>query len=416
VFATAILFVVAIIMVTSPFNRVILTPTAVVAQTQQINSNTSSLGTNSSSSNPLSLNTIFKQTENSVVIITSKTPTAGVFNPVNQSSNTTTLGSGFVYDKQGHILTNGHVVGDAKVVDVTFPDGNRYTAKVIASDIYSDIAVLQISQNSSQPQQRQLLPSLKPLVLGNSSNLEVADTVIAIGNPFGLSDATTTGIVSGIGRSIPISVGAFSIPNVIQTDARVNPGDSGGPLLNTRGEVIGMNTAITGTNTLSGIGFAIPSNTITKLVPILIQKGYYPHPYLGLVVGALTSDLAQDAGIPVNLRGIYVDRITQNGPADKAGIHGSTTDQYLKKHLGDVIIAVDGHNITKQDDLINYIGQHKIAGDNITLTVYRNGHAIDVKTILAARPSLLPFLTTRSVPPSIHHPPMRPPTIHTPHP
>ena len=212
------------------------------------------------------------------------------------------LGSGFVYDKQGHIVTNGHVVGDAKVVYVTFPDGNRYTAKVIASDIYSDIAVLQISQNSSQLQQ-QLLSSFKPLMIGNSSNLEVADTVIAIGNPVGLSDAMTTGIVSGIGRSIPISVGGFSVPNTIQTDARVNPGDSGGPLLNTRGEIIGMNTAITVTNTLSGIGFAIPSNTITKIVPILIQKASYPHPYLGLVFSTLTSDLAQDAGIPVNLRG-----------------------------------------------------------------------------------------------------------------
>jgi S1-C subfamily serine protease len=410
-FATGILFVVAIIMVTSPFNRIILTPTAVVAQTQQINS--PSHGTNSSTSNPLCLNSMFKQVENSVVRLTSKTPTAGLSNPVNQSSNTTTLGSGFVYDKLGHILTNSHVVGDAKGVDVTFPDGNRYTAKVIVSDIY--ISVLQISLHSSQPQ-RQLLSYLKPLVLGNSSNLEVGDTVIAIGNPFGLSDAMTTGIVSGIGRSIPISVGAFSIPNAIQTDARVNPGDSGGPLLNTRGEVIGMNTAIAGTNTLSGIGFAIPSNTITKLVPMLIQKGYYPHPYLGLVVGTLTSDLAQDAGIPVNLRGIYVERITQNGPADKAGIHGSTTDQYLKKHLGDVIIAVDGHNTTKQDDLINYIGQNKIAGDNITLTIYRNGHAIDLKATLTARPSLLPFLTTRSAPPSMPHPPIRPPTIPTPHP
>ncbi|HXP48673.1 MAG TPA: trypsin-like peptidase domain-containing protein [Bacteroidia bacterium] len=181
VFATGILFVVAIIMVPSPFNRV--TPTAVVAQTQQINS--PSLDTNSSSSNPLSLNTIFKQTENSVVNITSKTPTAGVSNPVS-SSNTTTLGSGFVYDKQGHILTNSHIVGDAKLVDVTFPDGNRYTAKVIASDIYSDIAVLQISQNSSQSQ-RQLLSSLKPLVLGNSSNIDVGDAGIAIGNPFDIS-------------------------------------------------------------------------------------------------------------------------------------------------------------------------------------------------------------------------------------
>jgi S1-C subfamily serine protease len=405
--ATSILFVVAIIMVTSTFYWAILTPQAILAQTQQINS--SSKGTNSSSTNPLSLNSIFKQVENSVVQITSKTPSTS--NSSNQSSSdTNTLGSGFVYDKQGRIVTNGHVVGDAKVVYVTFPDGNRYTAKVIASDIYSDIAVLQISENTSQSQ-RQLLSNLKPLVLVNSSNLEVADTVIAIGNAFGLSDAMTTGIVSGIGRSIPISVGGFSIPNAIQTDTPVEPGDSGGPLLDTRGEMIGMNTAITGPNTLSGIGFAIPSNTITKIVPTLIKKGYYPHPYLGLVFGTLTSDLAQDNSIPLNLKGVYVDRITQNGPADKAGIHGSTTDQYLKKHLGDVIMAVDGHNITKRDDLLNYIGQNKIAGNDITLTVYRNGHAIDLKATLAARPSLLPFLTTRLAPPSMPHPPIRPPLM-----
>ncbi|MGA9152446.1 MAG: trypsin-like peptidase domain-containing protein, partial [Candidatus Nitrosopolaris sp.] len=317
-FETAIVFAVAIIMITILFNRFILSSTTAVAQEQQINSNISSQGTNSSSSsNPLSLNTIFKQTENSVFQITSKTPTNS--NSSNQSSsNTNTLGSGFVYDKQGHIVTNGHVVGDARVVYATFPDGNRYTAKVLANDIYSDMAVLQISQNSSQPQ-RQLLSYLKPLVLGNSSNLEVGDTVIAIGNPFGLSDAMTTGIVSGIGRSLPTSVGiGFSIPNAIQTDAVVNPGNSGGPLLDTRGEMIGMNTAIlSGTIPFSGIGFAIPSNTITKIIPALIEKGYYPHPFLGLTFGTLTSDLAQDAGIPVNLKGVYVDRITQNSPADK---------------------------------------------------------------------------------------------------
>jgi S1-C subfamily serine protease len=191
--AIAVVFAVAI-MITIPFDGFILPPTA-VAQQQRINSNTSSSqNTNSSSSNPL--NTIFKQVENSVVQITSKTPTTS--NSSNQSlSDANTLGSGFVYDKQGHIVTNGHVVGDAKVVGLTFPDGNRYTAKVIASDPYSDIAILQISQNASQRQQ-QLLSSLKPLMLGNSSSAEVGDTVIAIGNPFGLSDAMTTGIVSGI--------------------------------------------------------------------------------------------------------------------------------------------------------------------------------------------------------------------------
>jgi S1-C subfamily serine protease len=382
-------------------------PSIAVAQQQQLNSNvSSSQGTNSPSSNPLSLHTIFKQVENSVVQITSKI------------SNATTLGSGFVYDKQGHIVTNAHVAGDATVVDVTFVDGNRYSAEVIASDIYSDIAVLQISQNTIHSQQ-QLSSYLKSLVLGNSSNLDIGDTVIAIGNPFGLSDTMTTGIVSGIGRSVPVSAGGFSIPNAIQTDAPVNPGNSGGPLLNMQGEVIGMNTAaILSSNSFSGIGFAIPSNTITKIVPALIEKGYYPHPFLGLTVGTLTSDLAEDNGIPANLEGIYVNTITKNSPADKAGIHGSTIDQYGTKHLGDIIIAVDGHNITTSDDFINYIGQHKIAGDNITLTAYRNGHVIDLKATAAARPSLLLFITTRSTPPSlpIPHPPIRPPTIPVPHP
>ena len=363
-----------------------LPSTAAFAQQQQINSNTSSSqSTNATFSNPLPLKTIFKKVENSVVQVISKTPTIGVSNPSNQSSsNTITLGSGFVYDKQGHIVTNGHVVGDAQIVDLTFLNGNRYTANVIGSDIYSDIAVLQILQNASQPQ-RQLTSSLKPLVLGNSSNLEVGDTVIAIGNPFGLSDTMTTGIVSGIGRSLPTVGGGFSIPNAIQTDAPVNPGNSGGPLLDARGEMIGINTAIlSGTSTFSGIGFAIPSNTIAKIVPTLIEKGYYPHPYLGLTFVTLTSDLAENASLPVNLEGVYVDTITKNGPADKAGIHGSTTDQYSKKHLGDIIIAADGRNITTSDDLVSYIGQHKSVGDNITLTVYRNGHAIDLKTTLAA--------------------------------
>jgi S1-C subfamily serine protease len=401
---TAVVFAVAI-MITIPYSGFILTPTSVAAQTQQMNSNTSSF---QSTSNPLPLKTIFKQVGNSVVQITSKIPTTDLPNSQNpQSPNATTLGSGFVYDKQGHIVTNDHVVGGAKIVDVTFVDGNRYPAIVIASDPYSDLAVLHLlSQNVSQPQ-KQLLSSLKPLAQGNSSNIDVGDAVIAIGNPFGLSDTMTTGIVSAIGRSLPDAAsGGFFIPNIIQTDAPINPGNSGGPLLDTQGKMIGMNTAIlSGTNTFSGIGFAIPSNAITKIVPTLIEKGYYPHPYLGLRDGTLTSDLAQDAGIPVNLKGAYVDSLTKNGPADKAGIHGSTRDEYSKIHSGDIIIAADGHNITTSDDLVNYIGQHKSAGDNITLTVYRNGHTIDLKTTLAARLSpLLSFLTTGSAPPSFSIP------------
>ena len=360
------------------------------------------------------LRTIFKQVENSIVQITSKLPTAApnALNP--QTPNTTALGSGFVYDNQGHIITNGHVVGDAKIVDVTFVNGNRYTAKVIGTDVYGDIAVLQILQNTTQ--QEQLLSSLKPLVIGNSSNLEVGDQVIAIGNPFGLSDTMTTGIVSGVGRLLPGP--GFSIPNAIQTDAPINPGNSGGPLLNMQGEVIGMNTAIlSGTDTFSGIGFAIPSNTITKIAPSLIKKGQFVHPNLGLSGATLTSDLAENlTGSATNLKGVYVDTITKNGPADKAGVHGSTVDQYAKKHPGDIIIGVDGHNITRIDDLISYIDQHRSAGDNITLTVYRNGHTIDLKATLAARPSPLPFLVVRLAPPSpIPGPPRQHPSVPTPH-
>src|SRR5215469_5412855 len=278
VLATAIVFVGLIII---PLNELILPSTAVALQ-QKINSNTSSSqSTNSSSpSNPLSLRTMFKQLENSVVQITSKPP-----NP--QSPNTSTSGSGFVYDNQGHIVTNSHVVGGAVEMDVTFSDGNKYTGNVIANDVYNDIAVLQISQNASK--------ALKPLVLGNSSEVGVGDTVIAIGNPYGLSDTMTTGIVSGLGRSVPY--GGFSIPNAIQTDAPINPGNSGGPLLDTRGEMIGMNTALlSGTNAFSGIGFAIPSNTITKIVPILIQKGYYPHGTYAAMMGGSAGQSGANVG------------------------------------------------------------------------------------------------------------------------
>jgi S1-C subfamily serine protease len=371
---------------------------------------------------PTSLKTIFKQVQNSVVQIVSKVPIPST-EPSNPQQNSTALGSGFIYDKAGRIITNNHVVGDAKIVDVTFVDGNRYTAKVIGTDIYSDIAVIQI-QNTTKQQQQQSppLPVLKPLVIGNSSKLEVGDPVIAIGNPFGLSDTLTTGIVSGIGRLLPSAGGAgFSIPNAIQTDAPINPGNSGGPLLNMRGEVVGINTAVfSGTGTFSGIGFAVPSNAITKIVPTLIEKGTYPHPYFGAKIATLNSDILQNitTGLPSaartalsNLKGAYVDTITKNGPADKAGVHGSTTDQYSLKHGGDIITAIDGHPIVKSDDLISYIDQHKSVGDNITLTVYRNGHTLDLKATLTARPSPIPFLTIKSAPSPLPHnsPPVIPP-------
>ena len=341
----------------------------------------------------LSLNSIFKQVENSVVQITRKVPPPSSISPPSpESENATALGSGFVYDNKGHIITNNHVVGNAKIVDVTLVDGNRYTANVIGTDIFNDIAVIEIVENLTQ--QSPPLPP-KPLMIGNSSELEVGEQVIAIGNPFGLVSTMTTGIVSQTGQTIEDPESGVSIPNAIQTDALINPGNSGGPLLNMNGQVIGMNTA-----GFSGIGLAIPSNAITRIVPALIEKGNYTHPWLGLTVATLTSDLAESVGgLERNFKGVLVDSIVRNGPADKAGVNGSITDQYGEKHGGDIITAVDGHNVIRTEDLVSYLEEHKKVGDKITLTIYRNGQFIDLETILQERPSPLLYMT--EVPPPV---------------
>ena len=375
---------------------------------------------NSYPSNP-PLNAIFKQVENSIVQITHMSQTNE--NVSNSLGENITLGSGFVYDKQGHIITSYRVIGNDKVVDVTFVDGNRYKAKTIGADAHNDIAVLQIIQNGNtrrHQQQPPPLPALKPLVIGNSSKVEVGDPVIAIGNPFGLSDSMITGVISKIEGAVPDPVLGFDISNVILTDIPINPGNSGGPLLNIQGEAVGINIGndlvgtflpdpVSGfanhyliqteipidspssTASITGLGFAIPSSTITRIVPSLIEKGTYVHPYLGLVGVTLTPRLAENiTGIPAaNFKGIYVDKITKNGPADKAGLHGSTTDQYSLKHGGDIIVAVDGHNVTKTDDLTSYIDLHKSVGNSVILSVYRDGHTLNLNTKLTSRPSSL---------------------------
>ncbi|MRN40497.1 MAG: trypsin-like serine protease [Nitrosopumilales archaeon] len=338
-----------------------------------------------------SLNILFKRVENSVVQVTRKIPTLNLQNP--QSGNATALGSGIVYDTKGHIITNNHVVGTAKIVDVTFIDGNRYTANVVGTDIYNDLAVLKITGNLTKP--------VTPLQLGNSSALEVGDQVIAIGNPFGLDDTMTTGIVSQKGRLLPDTSSGFSIPDVIQTDALIDPGNSGGPLLNMQGQVVGINTAavISDKGGFSGIGLAISSNTAKRIVPILIEKGNYTHPYLGLTAATLTSDLSGSvSGLKPNFQGILVDSIVKGGAVDKAGLHGSTTDQYGNKHGGDIITAVDSLQVKRMEDLISYVEEHKSVGDKIVLSVYRTGQTLNLQAVLQQRPSPLPYLKSPSVP------------------
>ncbi|MPZ07847.1 MAG: PDZ domain-containing protein [Nitrososphaeraceae archaeon] len=384
VFTNVILFVVSLALI---FQQTQITDSIVYAESPQpqlqYGVNTSDPGGEnilSSQQLPIEtassiLNNIFRQTEDSVVLITTAVPQPGIVQDPSQE-NRTALGSGFLFDKEGHIITNNHVVGDAKIVDVTFTNGDRLRANVTAIDPYIDIAVLRIieTQNNTIPQGH----DLNALQFGNSSALLVGDTVIAIGNPYGLAGTMTTGIVSQVGRLVPAPGVGFSVPDVIQTDAAISPGNSGGPLLNLQGQVIGVNfAALPG-----GLGFAIPTNLIQKVVPILIEKGNYTHPYLGF-----TSDLAATIeNITQNVKGVAVNTLVEGGPADKAGLQGTTIDQYGRKRGGDVIVAIDGDKIREFEQLVSYLEENKIPGDTIVLNVFRNGNMLELEAVLGERP------------------------------
>ena len=361
------------------------------------------LATQSSSSSPpsdppyssSSLPDVFQKVENSVVQITSTTSNPNeiiIQNGVPATGRSTALGSGFVYDSQGHIVTNYHVIDGATRADVTFTDGNTYSANVVGKDPNSDIAVLQITSDFSQE-------NVKPLPLANSAAVRPGEQVIAIGNPFGLSGTITTGIVSAKGRLLPNSDTGFSLPNMIQTDAAVNPGNSGGPLLNSQGQVIGMNTAIfSSTGVYSGIGFAIPSDTIAKEVPVIIKDGTYKDPWLGISGGKITPDLIRAMGLPTNYKGVIVASVSPDSPADKAGLKGidtqddsnsGTTLPQPSSQTADIITAIDGHSVVQIDDIINYIESQKDVGDNIKLTVNRDGQIMDLAATLQARPNAI---------------------------
>ena len=226
--------------------------------------------------------------------------------------------------------------------------------------------------------------------------------MIAIGNPFGLEGTMTTGIVSQTGRLVPVTSSVekflglhfpwvvYSIPDAIQTDAPINQGNGGGPLLNLQGQVIGMNTATISNS--NGIGFAISSNALSRIFPILVAKGNYTHPYLGLALDTSPSAVAEDyESVPANLKGVFVNAIEKGGPADKAGIRGSNLDQYYERHSGDMIVAIDGHNITKAEDFMSYIDGHKTPGDSVNLKVYRDGKMLNLIANLKPWPSLAPY-------------------------
>lgn len=290
------------------------------------------------------------------------------------------VGSGFVFNKQGHIITNAHVVDNSEEVVVTFLDGRSYNADVIGSDSFTDIAVVEVDADPTL---------LKPLLIGDSSNLKVGMGVAAIGNPFGLSGTMTSGIVSALGRLLPQESG-FSIPDVIQTDAAINPGNSGGPLLNSRAEVIGINTAIqSATGEFTGVGFAIPSNTIAKIVPILIADGTYHHPWVGISGRDIGPDLARVLNLN-EARGFLIVTVVDGSPADKAGLKGSSetreVDGAQYPFGGDIILAVDGKTVRQIDDILIHLQRYKKVGDEMVLEVLRDGRTTNIVVTLEERP------------------------------
>jgi len=327
---------------------------------------------------------IYKNLENSVVQITSTvTETRSNIiingNPLEQQSSR--LGSGFVYDNEGHIITNNHVVAGVSNVDVTLSNGDVFNAKVVGTDEFNDIAVLQITDDYSND-------SITPITFTDSSEVKVGDQVIAIGNPFGLSNTMTTGIVSQIGRLLPNQESGFSIPNIIQTDAAINPGNSGGPLLDSSGNLIGMNTAIESkVGEFSGVGFAIPSNNIKKVVPVLIEKGEYPHPWLGISGATLTPKLSEKLNLPKNFRGALINAVIKDGPADKAGIKNALFNSNREIASADIVVSIDGMQVKRIDDLIGYVSENKSVGDKISLQIYRDGKVIDIDLELSKRPT-----------------------------
>lgn len=297
-----------------------------------------------------------------------------VFTPVGGGQ-----GSGFVVDMDGHILTNFHVVEDASEIEVHFPSGFKVRGEVIGTDLDSDLAVLQVE---APPEE------LHPLPLGDSEKIRVGQTVVAIGNPFGLTGTMTVGIVSALGRTLESlneapGGGVFSSGDIIQTDAAINPGNSGGPLINMESEVIGVNRAIRtesftalGSPSNSGIGFVIPVNIVKRVLPALIAEGEFKYPYLG--ISSLSEDLSlhiqEQLGLP-QATGAYISSVVPDGPSDRGGLRD-----------GDLIIAIDDRPVLRFGDLLSYLLNHKRPGDTVTLTVLRGDEQLELEVTVGERP------------------------------
>jgi 2-alkenal reductase len=299
-----------------------------------------------------------------------------VFDEIEGTSLPLGTGSGFVFDDEGHIVTNNHVVTDGDRFEVVFADGNRSDAELVGSDVDSDLGVLKVEEVPG---------SARPVSLSDSRQLQVGQFVIAIGNPFGEEGSMSVGIVSGLGRTlesqrIAEGGGRYTLPEVIQTDAAINPGNSGGPLLDLEGEVVGVNSAIsTRTGTNSGVGFSIPVNAVKQIVPHLIENGAYTYPFIGIRMLSLNLDLQEQLDLPQET-GAYVTEVTEDSPASEADLIGENGPG------GDLITAIDGFEVISSDDLIAYLVFETSVGQTVNLTVIRDGEKITVPLTLGERP------------------------------
>lgn len=294
-------------------------------------------------------------------------------------------GSGFVWDTEGHIVTNYHVVAEATDVEVIFSDDTIAKAEVLGSDPDADLAVIKVDLPASE---------LTPVTLGDSDTIQVGQLSIAIGNPFGQEFTMTSGIVSGVGRTIRSGNSGFSIPEVVQTDAPINPGNSGGPLLNRQGEVIGINAQmLSRTGASSGIGFAVPINIAKRVVPTLIKGETYQYAWLGISGTTLTTEAVEFRKLPANTRGAVVTSVIEDGPAAKAGLHGVDESLPIESEAyrfgGDLIIAINGQAIEEMNDLITYLVKETKPGDKVELEVIRtDGTQEMVEVTLGLRPQV----------------------------
>ena len=292
------------------------------------------------------------------------------------------LGSGFVVDTEGHIVTNNHVVEGARRIQVRFSDETEAEAEVVGTDPHTDLAVIKVDVPAAM---------LHPVELGESDTLRVGQRAIAIGNPFGFERTVTTGIISALGRVLR-QISGFSLPNLIQTDAAINPGNSGGPLLDSRGKVIGVNTIIfTRSGFSSGVGLAIPVNTVKRVVPELIENGHFAHPRLGIRGYSINAELAEALDLPVD-RGVLVGEAIRNGPSSKAGLRGGQREVLVEGFIepisagGDIIIAINDTEIQSMDDLITYL-ESTVVGQEVELTIIRDGDEKRLTVELDERPN-----------------------------